>query len=171
MDKVLSTVLMAIAGVVCVIMVINAVYPAVTSSSSSMSSATSIMNERIKSQIEIVHAAGELLGNGTWQDTNSNGNFDVFVWVKNVGTETIDDPASCDVFLLGNSTVWSWIPYTDYASGGYPQWTYNIENGTEWTKSTTVKIDIEYAANLTSGEYEVKVLIPNGVSDDYYFSM
>ncbi len=171
MDKVLSTVLMTIAGVVCVIMVINAVYPAVTSSSSSMSSATSIMNDRIRSQIEIVHAAGELLGNGTHQDTNSNGKFDVFVWVKNVGVETIDTPKSCDVFILGNSTIWSWIPHSDYASGGYPQWTYNQETGTEWTRATTIKIDIEYGANLQSGEYEVKVLIPNGISDEYYFSM
>lgn len=172
MDKVLGTILLTVAGVICVIMVINAVYPAITSSSGAVSSATSLMNERIRSQIEIINAAGELLANGTWQDTNSNGDFDVFLWVKNVGTETIDDPTKCDIFLKGNSTVWAWIPYTDYAEGSYPQWTYSVENGSEWKKATTMKITINYDTTvLASGEYNIRVLIPNGISDDYYFSM
>jgi len=172
MDKVLSTVLLAVAGVICVVMVINAAYPAITSSSGAISSATSAMNERIRSQIEIIHAAGELLANGTWQDTNSNSDFDVFVWIKNVGTEKIDDPTKCDVFLKGNSTVWAWIPYVDDAGGSYPQWSYSLENGSDWRKATTMKMDISYDATiLPPGEYDIRVLIPNGVSDDHYFSM
>ena len=172
MDKVISTVLMTVASVICVVVVINAVYPAITTSSGAMTSATSIMNERIRSQIEIVHAAGELLGNGTWQDTNSNSDFDVFIWIKNVGNQAIRNPKDCDVFLKDESTVWAWIPHTDYADGAYPQWTYTIENGSEWSKTNTLKIAINYDSTiLSSGEYDVKVLIPNGVSDAYYFSM
>lgn len=173
MDKVLSTVLMVVAAVICVVLVLNAVFPAITSSGGAVSSASARMNERIRSQIEIIHATGELDGNGTWQDTNSDGNFDVFLWVKNVGSQTIDCVESSDVFITGDQTVWAWIPHTNYAGGAYPHWDYDIENGTLWSQTTTLKIEISYnsGSHPSSGEYDVKVLIPNGVSDDYYFSM
>lgn len=172
MDKALSTVLMIVAAVVCVVIVLNAVYPAITSSSGSISSASARVNERMRSQIEIIHATGELDSGGSFSDTDSDGNFDVFVWVKNVGSETIDSINYTDVFIAGNQTVWAWIPYTDDAVGAYPQWSYNLENGTVWSKATTLKIEINYSSSpLSSGEYDVKVLIPNGVADDYYFSM
>jgi hypothetical protein len=73
MDKVLSTILLVVAAVVCVVLVINAVYPAITSSSGALSSVSASMNERIKSQIKIINATGELDSGGNWQDTNSNG--------------------------------------------------------------------------------------------------
>jgi archaellum component FlaG (FlaF/FlaG flagellin family) len=171
MDKVLSTILLVVAAVVCVTLVINAVYPAIMSSSGAMSSASARMNERMRSQVEIIHAAGELDENGDWQDTNSNNYFDVFVWVKNVGAEPVDDVKRCDVFLNGNQTVWAWIPHTYYAGEDFPRWDYVIENGSEWSTATTLKIEISYASPLASGEYCVKTLTPNGVSDDYYFSM
>lgn len=171
MDKVLSTVLLVVAAVVCVTLVINAVYPAITSSSGALSSVSARMNERIKSQIDIIHATGELDSNGVWQDTNSNGYFDVFVWVKNIGTEEIVDIKRCDVFLNSEQTVWAWIPHNYYASSEYPQWDYEIENGTGWGIATTTRIEISYESALSSGEYRIKVLTPNGVSDEYYFSM
>ncbi|MBM3155747.1 MAG: hypothetical protein FJ004_00495 [Chloroflexi bacterium] len=171
MDKVLSTILLVVAAVICVTLVINAVYPAITSSSGALSSVSARMNERIKSQIDIIHATGELDSNGVWQDTNSNGYFDVFVWVKNIGTEEVVDVKRCDVFLNGDQTVWAWIPHNYYAIGEYPQWDYEIENGTEWGIATTTRIEISYESALSSGEYRIKVLIPNGVSDEYYFSM
>ena len=171
MDKVLATVLLIVAAVVCVTLVINAVYPAITSSSGALGSASARMTERMRSQVEIIHAAGELDEDGSWQDTNSNNYFDVFVWVKNIGAEPVDDVKRCDVFLNGNQTVWAWIPYVDYAEEDYPQWDYVIENGSDWSTATTVKIEISYDSPLASGEYRIKTLIPNGVSDDYYFSM
>jgi archaellum component FlaG (FlaF/FlaG flagellin family) len=171
MDKVLSTILLMVAAVVCVTLVINAVYPAITSSSGALGSASARMNERMRSQIEIIHASGELDENENWQDTNSNGYFDVFVWVKNVGSETVDDIPRCDVFLSGNGTAWAWIPNAKYAGDEYPRWDYVVENGSTWSTATTARIEISYESALASGEYRIKVLIPNGVSDDYYFSM
>ena len=172
MDKVLSTVLMIIAAAVCVVIVLNAVYPAITDSSASMSSASARMSERIKSQIEIIHATGELDDGGSFNDTDSDGDFDVFIWVKNIGSETIVDIESSDVFIADDEEVWAWIPHADYAGGTYPQWDYTIENATKWSRATTLKIEINYDNSpLSSGEYDVKFLIPNGVSDEYYFSM
>jgi hypothetical protein len=59
----------------------------------------------------------------------------------------------------------------DYAEGAFPQWDYVIENGDEWSTATTLKIEVSYETALSPGEYWLRVLIPNGVSDDYYFSM
>ena len=171
MDKVLSTILLVVAAVVCVVLVINAVYPAITSSSGALSSVSASMNERIKSQIKIINATGEMDSGGNWQDTNSNGYFDVFVWVKNIGTEPVVDMGRCDVFITGNNTIWTWIPYVDNAGGKFPQWSYVIGNSTEWGIATTLMIEISYDSPLTSGRYNVKVMIPNGVSDEYDFSM
>ncbi len=171
MDKVLSTILLVVAAVVCVVLVINAVYPAITSSSGALSSVSASMNERIKSQIKIINATGELDKNGNWQDTNSNGYFDVFVWVKNIGTVPVDDIKHCDVFLAGNNTIWTWIPYVDYAGSTFPRWSYVLGNSTEWGIANTLMIEISYNSPLPSGLYNVKVMIPNGVSDEYDFSM
>ena len=171
MDKVLSTILLVVAAVVCVVMVINAVYPAITSSSGALSSVSARMNERIKSQIDIIHATGELDRTGVWRDTNSDGNFDVFLWVKNVGTETVQDIGRCDVFLTDTQMIWAWIPYVDYAGGTFPRWSYVIEGSTEWGTATTIKIEIHFSSTRSSGQYNVKVMIPNGVTDEYYFSM
>jgi len=171
MDKVLSTILLVVAAVVCVTLVINAVYPAITSSTGAIGSASARLNERMRSHIEIIHAAGELDEDGVWQDINSNNYFDLFIWVKNIGAEPVVDVERCDVFLSGNQTVWAWIPHANYAEGQFPQWDYAIENGAEWSTATTLRIEISYESPLPSGQYRVKVLIPNGVSDDYYFSM
>jgi flagellar protein FlaG len=171
MDKVLSTILLVVAAVVCVVLVINAVYPAITSSSGALSSISASMNERIKTQVKIIHATGELNSSGNWVDTNSDGDFDVLVWIKNIGTEPVDDIGRCDVFLSGSNTIWTWIPYVDYAAGSYPRWSYVIENGTEWATATTLMIKIHYSSPLTSGQYNIKVMAPNGVSDEYDFSM
>jgi diphthamide biosynthesis methyltransferase len=84
----------------------------------------------------------------------------------------VDDIGRCDVFLAGNSTIWTWIPYVDYAEGLFPQWSYDvIGNNTEWGIATTLMIEISYSSSLTSGRYNIKVMIPNGVSDEYDFSM
>ena len=172
MDKVLSTILLVVAAVVCVVLVINAVYPAITSSSGALSTISASMNERIKTQVKIINATGELDKNGDWQDTNSDGDFDVLVWMKNIGNVPVDDIGRCDVFLSGNGTIWTWIPYVDYADGAYPQWSYVLGgNSTEWGIATTLMIDIHYSSPLSAGQYNVKVMVPNGVSDEYDFSM
>jgi archaellum component FlaG (FlaF/FlaG flagellin family) len=170
MEKVLSTVLLVVAAIVTVVMVINAVYPAVGMSTSSLTSASAKAADKVKSQINIIHATGELNSNGIWQDTNSDGKFNIFIWIKNTGSVTIDDMKSGDVFI-GNSGNWARVTNVEYSQGGLPSWDYVIENGSQWGQANTIEITLDYASALPRGGYRVKVIIPNGISDEIEFSM
>ena len=57
MDKAITTALLIIAGVVCMIFVFNSVYPMINRSSAAMVSMAETVDERMKSRINIVHAA------------------------------------------------------------------------------------------------------------------
>lgn len=169
MDKALSTILLIVAALITVVMVINSVYPAVGESTSALSSASSKAAERIKSQFNIIHATGELDQDGIWQDSNIDGDFDIFIWVKNTGTFTINDIKAIDLFI-GNDGNWTRVPEIDYANGSFPSWDYEIENGTEWGTSSTLKMEISHSSTQNTGNYHVKITIPNGLSDEFEFS-
>lgn len=158
MDKVITTTLLIIAGIVCVMFVFNSAYPMVSRSSQAMVSSAEKMDDRMKSRIDIVHA------------TNTADRKTVYIWVKNVGSSKILSIEESDVFF-GLENNYSRIPHTDDAGGGYPQWSYEIENDTEWVTGATIKITITYSVAQSSGTYYVKVVIPNGIMDEYYFSM
>ena len=170
MDKVLSTILLVIASLVCVVLAINVIYPATSISSSALSSISMQMGDRIRSQMAIVHATGELDQDGVWQDTNLDGDFDIFIWVKNIGATTVDNAENCDLFI-GIDGDSSRVLHEDWAGGATASWNYTIENGTEWGQETTMLIEVSYDTPLASGDYSIKLIIPNGISDEYYFSM
>jgi len=156
LDKTIVTALLIIAGVVSAVLLYNTVYPAVIQSSDALTSRQRRIDERLKSQIEIIHAA-------PWGVSNVK---TVYVWVKNVGSLRIAAIEGCDVFF-GPEGNFSRIPY----STGDPHWTYEVENDTEWNPTTTLKITIEYeASGLADDRYFVKMALPNAVSDEYYFS-
>jgi len=157
-DKAVTTALLIIAGVVCMVFVFNSVYPMVNRSSQAMVSMAEKVDERMKSRINIVHAA------------NSANRTSVYLWVKNVGTQRIVAIDESDLFF-GQEDDFDRIPYTDDAGGGYPQWAYSLENDTEWQTSATLKVTITYDSDPGAATYFTKFIIPNGISDEYYFSM
>ena len=57
MDKVIVTALLIVVGVISVMMMFNALYPLIGQNADAMSAMQSRMDERLKSQIEIIHAA------------------------------------------------------------------------------------------------------------------
>ena len=105
MDKTITTALLIIAGVVCMIFVFNSVYPMLNHSSQAMVSMAEQVDERMKSRISIVHAA------------NSANRTSVYLWVKNVGTQSIGNIKESDLFF-GQEDNFSRIPYATDA-GGY----------------------------------------------------
>jgi len=157
-DKAITTALLIVAGVICIMFVFNSVYPAVNRSSAAMVSMAEQMDERMKSRINIVHAA------------NSADRKTVYLWVKNVGSTRIVSVEETDVFF-GSSDNFSRIPYVNDAGGSYPRWAYSLENDTEWRNSATIKITITFDSDPGAGTYFTKVVIPIGISDEYFFSM
>lgn len=170
MDKAIVTILLTIAGIVAASLAISAINPTIHNTNSSLVMAADKMNNRIQSQIEIVHATGELDSAGVWQDSDSDGYFDFFIWVKNVGSSRILDPKESDLFFgkIGNIVR---IPHTTYASGAYPQWSFSYETGSEWGQTNTIKVTIHYSSTQTQGTYYIKFSIPNAIRDEYTFSL
>lgn len=167
--------LLTIAGVIAAVAIMNAIYPAVTRSSSALTAASGSVDERIKTNIEVVHVVGELSSSSTWVDTNSNSLFDFFAWVKNVGDARVVAVDETDIFF-GQPGGIERVPYTDDAGASYPQWSYAIENGSDWNQSVTLKITVSFDDGCPScikptGTYFIKVVTPNGVSNEHYFSM
>jgi archaeal flagellar protein FlaG len=130
-------------------------------SSAAMVSMTDKIDDRMKTQIDIVHAA------------NSTDCKTIYIWVKNVGSTRIDTIEQSDLFL-GPEGDFVRVSHESTAAGNYPRWSYSLENGIDWGTGTTIKITVLYdpeGETPAAGTYFVKIVIPNGIEAEYYFSM
>jgi archaellum component FlaG (FlaF/FlaG flagellin family) len=116
------------------------------------------LDDRMKSRISIVNAA------------NTVDRKTIYIWVKNVGSQEIQSIDQNDVFF-GEEGNYTRIPYVNDAPGSSPNWDYTVENDSTWQVNATLKITITYNADPGAGTYYIKVVIPNGISDEYFFSM
>jgi hypothetical protein len=155
LDKVIVTALLVIAGVVSAIGVFNAVYPAVGQSSDAITSMQGRVDDRLKTQIEIIYGS-------KWSD--QSGDY-VLIWAKNIGSLRIAAPEASDLFF-GPEGDFSRIPY----GVGMPHWEYALENDSRWNPTRTIKITIVGDSSLSPGRYYAKLVLPNGVSSDYFLS-
>jgi hypothetical protein len=170
MDKAITTALLIVISMTMVLMLFNVAYPAVVDGGDAITSMAYQAEERMRSQISIIHATGELDNIGWWQDTNGNGVFEVFVWVKNTGDARILAVDSVDVFF-GPEANFTRIPHESAAGGSYPYWSWQVENATEWTPTATLQIAIHYQAALPQGRYFMKVTVPSGASDEDFLGL
>ena len=170
MEKVVATTLLIIASVVAAMALINAVLPALGKSSSALTTANKNAAERIKTDIDVVHATGDTSGTIT-------------VWVKNVGDQVIRSVKDSDVIITKpaaaggvkrlsyvsgcSSECWDFT----YVSGCSSEcWDFTIEDSaSDWTTAVTVKFTL--TTSVTSGSYSVSVAAPNGVTADKDFSV
>jgi hypothetical protein len=148
-----------VAAVVAIIAVINSVMPALSRANGSMVMTSDAINDRISTQVEIIHATG--VDTATQADT----------WIKNVGASRIGPIDYTDVFF-GPQDGFDRIPYGG-PSCTAPCWDYVLEGGaTEWEPTTTLHIIIHLDYPLATGTtYYVKVVVPNGISDAKFFSV
>jgi hypothetical protein len=152
MDKVIATILLVVASTICSVVVFNAVYPAINSSSNTLVAQSSQLSDKVKSKIEIINVVDE--------------GSSVYVWIKNIGLSKIDGLERADIFF-GPKDSFSRIAYGGSVT---PYWDYYLENADDWTTSATLRITIHEGASLSSGTYYVKMVIPNGISDSAFFS-
>lgn len=177
MDKAIITVLLLIGGVVLVAYMINGLFPVVNRGNDAVVSMSDIIDDRIKSNVSIIHAVSEYDASqpGTWRDLNSNGWFDIIAWVKNVGSSRVLGIEECDVFF-GTEGNFQRYSHSTYASGT-PNWVYSLEDSaSDWSPGKTNKITLRYALTYvasglsTNTTYKLKLIIPNGISDELCFS-
>lgn len=159
MEKAITTALMTIAAVVAVVAVVNSILPAVGRSSNSMVMSSDVVNERIATQVEIIHATG------------ADAATEADAWIKNVGAARVGPIGSTDVFF-GPEDGFARIPYGG-PSCAAPCWDYELEGGAgEWEPTTTIHVIIYPGYSLAAGTtYYVKVVVPNGISDAKFFSI
>lgn len=151
MDKVIVTALLVIAGIISAITFFNAVYPAVGQSGDALAAMEGRVDERLKTQVKIIYGA------------QSNG--DVLIWAKNIGSLTVKAPEASDLFF-GPEGNFARIPY----GIGTPHWEYVVENANDWSPSHTLQIRIVGFSPLDPGRYYTKLVLSNGISDDYFLS-
>ncbi len=87
-----------------------------------------------------------------------------------MGSSIIQPIEQSDVFF-GQEGSFNRIPYINNVQGAFPSWSFELENDTKWQNGTTLKITIKYDKGLGPGIYYIKMVIPNGISDEYFFSM
>jgi len=170
MDKIVTTALMIVISMVLAMVLFNAAYPAIVTGGDAITNLSHREADQMKSQIAIIQESDELDSSGTWQDTNGNAQFDVFVWVKNIGSTSFNPIENSDIFF-GPEGNYARIPFQGNANGAYPNWTYNIENGMSWGPTATLKIDIHFLTPLGTGRYFTKVTTLNGATDQYLLGM
>ena len=152
MDKTIVTALLVIAGVISAVFVFNAIYPATAQSADALTSMERRIDEQLKSQVAIVHAA--------------QSGSDAVIWVKNIGSLRVAAVEACDLFF-GPDGNFARIPYQT----GAIHWNYVIENGADWVPTATIQITIaNYTFAAPGTRYFVKIVLPNGVSAEYFFS-
>ncbi len=156
MDKVIVTGLLVIASVTAAALVVNAILPAISSSSQSAISAQREAADRIRTNIEILAVS-----------SNSDGT-QVDVWVKNVGTKAITAIDRSDVFLAQEGTRFDAMTYNQ--DGGPNTWkTEPIEP--TWSRGDTLHIIIEVDPGKPVGDSDHTLIVStsNGITAEKYF--
>lgn len=98
--------------------------------------------------------------------TNSSDS-QVDLWVKNIGANQIVALDKVDVYF-GELNYLQRIPYNGTSA---PSWEY-AESSNTWSAKDTIEINISYDNTLERNvNYVLRISTPNGVSDDYIFSI
>jgi hypothetical protein len=170
MDKTITTVLLIAISTILVLMLFNIAYPAIIRGGDAIAGMADNASERMRTRIDIVHMSAELDETGWWHDTNGNGRFDVFSWIKNTGDVRLIALDRIDVFF-GPEGAFTRIPNQSEANGSLPSWSWRVTNDTEWVPTGTLEIAISHQIPLSTGHYFMKVILPNGISSEYFLGI
>lgn len=122
---------------------------------STVTSTSDLQQEKMLTKLAIIYAS-----NSTATDAE--------VWVKNIGRATIFDLDKIDVYFGEINAVDRYA----YEIGTADQ-TWEIDGGlpSTWDQMETLQINIDEDDLDKDVTYFVRVTTPNGVSDDYIFSL
>lgn len=159
-ESVITVSIITIACVVCAAMLVNAIFPEVNRATSSVISSSANLGERIETSVDIIAEANE----SSYE----------YVWAKNIGTSQLaaSQIEKSDIFF-GKVGHFQRISYNASLSSA-PCWKYTIENdngNNRWDTGETVNITIDFGSEITTGDYYVKIVLYNSISDEDTFSI
>ena len=158
----ISIAMITIASVICAATFVTSAFPAIARTQDPLIASTDAINDRMKTDITIIHETDSLSGSI------------VYIWVKNVGNNRIHPNliANSDLFF-GPEGDFMRVTYNETGSIS-PGWNYTIENGgAKWGQGETIKVTMNMTGNpvISGGEYFVKFIMYNGISDEDYFTV
>ena len=108
--------------------------PAIQRSGGAVLTGAGKVDERVKTQINII------------ETTYNNSTYDVITWTKNVGALVITGIENCDI-LFGKQGN-----FTRISRGtGEGQWNSIVEEGGDWEPAKTVRFTLNYTSPLPRG--------------------
>lgn len=122
---------------------------------STVTSTSNAQKDKMLTKISIVYASNS---------TSTLAN----IYVKNVGKTPIVNLNQTDVYFgpVGSTTKYS------YSTGGADDtWQFNGGLTTTWQQMETKQINLKENSLAKGTTYSITVVTPNGVSDDYVFSI
>jgi len=150
-ESVITSSIITIACVVCATMLITTLYPAMDRASSSVTATAEAMGDQIRTDIEIIEKA------------KNTGNSECYIWIKNIGSATIDNIDTMDVFF---GETGEFTRMTDDKLDYDP---VDGDGDDRWDPKETLKITITDTIS-TGVDYYVKIILYNGESAEDVFS-
>jgi flagellar protein FlaG len=154
---IMSEAILIIASVVIATAIAGVVMNQVGVFESTFTATTESQKDIILTDVKIVYASG-----------NDVGNY-VNVWIKNVGVNPIVNANNTDVYFGPIGSVKNY-PHNKIQTEDTWRWNSPLPEPT-WQISNTHSINITDAQITTGVTYQLTVTTPNGVSDEYIFSL
>lgn len=157
---VISEGILIIASVIIAGMITGIVINKVGTFEGYFTASTEAQKEKMLTKLEIIHV-------------NQINNTSVNVWIKNTGLTPLTNLGSVDVYFGQIGSV-GYVGYTDGSTDDAPDWGFadGTTTSSVWTEGQTIQIEVEDSGNLQNNQsYLVQLVLSNGVSDDYIFSV
>ena len=154
---IMSEAILIIASVVIATSIAGVVMNQVGVFDSTFTATTESQKDIILTDVKIVYASG-----------NDVGNY-VNVWIKNVGVNPIVNANNTDVYFGQIGQVINY-PHNKIKTEDTWRWNSPLPEPT-WQITNTHSINITDAQITTGVTYQLTVTTPNGVSDEYIFSL
>lgn len=154
---IMSEAILIIASVVIATSIAGVVMNQVGVFQSTFTATTESQKDIILTDVKIIYASGN--------DVNNYVN----VWIKNVGVNPIVNANNTDVYFGPIGSVKNY-PHNKIKTEDTWRWNSPLPEPT-WQISNTHSINITDAQITTGVTYQLTVTTPNGVSDEYIFSL
>ena len=99
LEKPLSMLLLTLGGFITASVLLAMLFPSITRTGNAIAKDRDGFVQQTSEHITLINGFSELDATATWQDTDSDTYFDVWMWVKNTGSKTITPFDDVDVFV------------------------------------------------------------------------